>query len=178
MGREIDVGSLLRALAQHRNGALSARDGYWALKAIGDLRKTSLPECYVDGLHDEIVQFLCIKAPAHPPQYVYLAFHGHDGRASHMKIGVAKDVGNRMAAIYTGCPLPRLWVYRTPFSRKRDALTVERALLAHMSEGRTSGEWVGVGSITDSVAAALVTSLAEVASGLVPHPVEFEFVEV
>lgn len=177
MARDIDYAALAVNLSLRRE-RVAMKYVHNVMRAIELLRRSGLPEAYVDGIQDEVLEMTCSHRPAWKRDHVYLAFHGQGGRASHMKIGVAADVKKRMAALYTGNPLPRLWVFAAPLSSRMTAGKVEQALLAHMSVDRSSGEWVRVDGLSETAAVCVVESLAEVASMHTSHPVEFERVEV
>lgn len=177
MGREIDFGALIRGMGSHRKN-VKTRDIVAVMQAMSRLRRSSLPQAYVDGLQDEILQMMCDRVPDEACDFVYLAFHGDGGHASHMKIGMAKDVRKRMSALYTGNPLPRLWVYAARIAGREVAQRIERELLLHMSKWRAEGEWVSVGGVNQASAEAITSSLAEVASLHTTQPVEFEIVEL
>jgi hypothetical protein len=98
------------------------------------------------------------------PISVYLAFYGINDMASYLKIGIAKNVKNRLGGIKTGNPLPNLWTFTAVYDSKRDALSVESALLDHMSGDSVHGEWINVHGMTLQVSEALAESLSEVAS--------------
>lgn len=136
------------------------------------MRGLPFPPGYVDTLRDEMLSVLKTGIPA-KPTFVYLAFYGFNDKATHLKIGVAKDVSARMASIRTGNPLQNLWTYTAAYSTRADALQVESALLAHMSADSVHGEWVSVGSIDNHEASAVVESLSDVAAEVAGCRVNF-----
>jgi hypothetical protein len=147
------------------------------MQAVKFLRGTSLPESYVDGIQDELLQMICQPIPKDFHVHVYLAFHGMEGRASFLKIGVARSVKSRMSSLSTGNPMPRIWTYATALSCRQKAHKVERALLTHMAESRVNGEWVNVHGLSGEAALGVVASLAEVAASVVKEPIDFRPVE-
>lgn len=175
MGREVNLEPLVIGLERMRKSA--AGDAYRIMQAVKFLRDTSLPEAYVDGIQDELLQMLCQPVPKDLHIHVYLAFHGTEGRASFMKIGVAKNVKSRMSSLATGNPMPRIWTYATPLSCRQKAHKVESALLSHMAGSRVNGEWVNVHGLSEEAALGVVGSLAEVAGAVVREPIEFRRIE-
>jgi len=173
----MDLSALAARFAVYRSRN-TARRASGIMGAINQLRRCGLPAAYVDGLQDELLSTFCAEVPPEVMDNVYLAFHGAEVRATHMKIGVAKHVGRRMSELSTGNPLPRLWVFAATLPGRHIALKVEAALLRHMQASRTSGEWSSVGEVSESAAEAIVLSLAEVAAEHTTHPVLFERVEV
>lgn len=169
MGRDFDINALVHNLTNYRARG-NAADSVAVMKAIHYLRMSSLPESYVDGVQDELLRMICSRVAR---DYVYLAFHGEGKVASHMKIGVAKNVAKRMSGISTSSPLPRLWVFSAPLIGRKASLRIEKALLEHMSEDRSNGEWVSVGGLSESAAIAVVESLAEVAALVTSQSVKF-----
>lgn len=147
------------------------------MQAVRTLRSAGLPPAYVDGLQDELLRFVCDEVPESVCDWVYLAFHGQDARATHMKIGVANNVSRRMSAISTSSPLPRLWVYSAPVVGRHLALRIESGLLDHMEGNRTNGEWCAVGEVSESAAEAMAISLAEVAASFTLKPFKFTRLE-
>ena len=144
---------------------------------VEQMRGIPFPPGYIDTLRDEMLSVLKTGIPT-KPTFVYLAFYGFNGRATHLKIGVAKDVKARMASIRTGNPLQNLWTYTAAYSTKPDALRVEAALLAHMSSDSVHGEWVSVGLVSDKASAAIVGSLNDVAEAVAGCRINFRLSEV
>jgi hypothetical protein len=142
------------------------------LQVIEYMRELPLPPAYIDGIQSEVLWMLG-KQKDLDTISVYLSFYGHDDRAGYLKIGIAKDVKSRMHGIATGNPVPRLWTYSAPFACKADAAKIEAALLAHMSPEKVHGEWVYMKGISEQASAAVVESLAEVATASNGHPVVF-----
>lgn len=173
MGREINFSGLIQGLYSMRS-ASTVSDGIGVMKAIAHLRKVgTLPEAYVDGIQDELLQLICQPIPQEVHVNVYLTFHGLENRASFLKIGVARNVRSRMKELSTGNPLPRIWTFASGYSSRQKAMKVERALLEHMSHSRVNGEWVQVHGLSFDAAEAVVASLAEVASAAVSEPADF-----
>lgn len=162
MGREIDIYALMGGFAGMRK-ATSTRDAILVVQAIQTLRKTKLPDAYVDGVQDELLEMVGQTVPKDMLVHVYLTFHGAEDLATYMKVGVARDVSNRLSTLATGNPLPRLWAFKAPFIDRNYAMRVEAALLRHMNADRVTGEWVRVGGLSRSAADSVVESLAEVA---------------
>lgn len=172
MGRETNF-ALLVANFHGMKQAARPKDVVAVVKAMSNLRNSCLPEAYVDGLQDELIQMIGQPIPEEARTYVYLAFHGAEGRAEYMKIGVAGNVRARMGGISTGNPLPLLWAYKAPFAGRHLALKVEKALLGHAGSDRVKGEWVKVAGLSESATCAVVDSLAEVAAQNTTQPVAF-----
>lgn len=172
MGREIDLSGLMYGLMGMR-AAGKPKDAGFVMCAMERLRATQLPEAYLDGIQDELLQMVCAPIPKSALVSVYLAFHGTDDRASYMKIGVARNVRARMSGLSTGNPLPRLWTYAASFAGRHRAVKVEGALLSHMGNDRVKGEWIRVGGLSAEAAAAIVESLSEVAAAEMSQPVQF-----
>lgn len=172
MGREINIGAVIAGLYEMKQFARPS-DAVGVVKAISSLRKTCLPDAYVDALEDELLQMISQPFPAAMTVNVYLSFHGAESRATYMKVGVARNVTARMREIATGNPLPRLWTYSAPFGGRSRAMRIERLLLDHMGADRVKGEWVKVAGLSESAAQSVVESLAEVASAHASQPVAF-----
>lgn len=61
--------------------------------------------------------------------------------ASFFKVGATKNIGKRINALQTGCPLPiGEFLYHKALSRE-SAFAVERAMHEAMRDHRSSGEW-------------------------------------
>jgi hypothetical protein len=120
----------------------------------------------------------CGDVTDHIRTHVYLAFFGNEGRATYMKIGIAKNVRNRMSGIATGNPLPNLWTYSAPFFTRVKATAVEAALLRHMSPDKVHGEWIHVQGLSARTAAEVVVSLSEVAGTVHGDEVLFELRDI
>lgn len=172
MSREINLALLVARFHEMKQGA-RPKDVIAVMQAMRYLRKSCLPEAYLDGLQDELIQMIGQPIPEKAQTWVYLAFHGAESRAEYMKIGVARNVRARMSGISTGNPLPMLWTYKAAFAGRHHALKVERALLGHMGPDRVKGEWVKVAGLSESASCAIVDSLAEVASESTTQPVAF-----
>lgn len=178
MKEERDWGSIVVGLESMR-GFASPSSAYAVWIAINSIRRAKcFPEAYVDGLADEMFQMLGQKPPRATSASVYLAFHGADDRAAFMKAGVAVDVKKRMRALYTGCPLPRLWTFSADFKSRGQAYKVEAALHRHLSDAGTSGEWFQVHGLSEEAAEMFAESLAEVASIESGMEVKFDRAEV
>lgn len=178
MGREIDMMGLVLGLHGYRKRSSAPNCAAKVLQALTILRRTDLPEAYIDGLQDELLQMACQDPPADLADYVYLAFHGEGDRANYMKVGIARNVGRRMTRVTQSSPLPRLWVWSAPFIGRHVARKVEAGLLDHMRASRTNGEWTSVGQISEGAAEAIVHSLAEVAATHTTQQVYFTRTEV
>lgn len=139
--------------------------------ALEMLKQLPFPPGYLDELRDEM--YLTLKQGQHVPTSVYLSFYGLNDTASHLKIGIARNVRSRLSSIKTGNPLPNLWVYTARFASRQEAAMVEAALLRHMSPYRAHGEWARVDVSKDS-AAELVAALTEVAQECRMGAVTFE----
>lgn len=126
------------------------------------LRRTVLPDAYVDGIRLELLQM--VGRPDADLTYVYLSFWGTDDRADYLKIGIAKNVRKRMSGAHTDNPMNRLWTYTMPLHTRAEAMKVEAALLSHMAHSRITGEWVKLSKFSDQACKAMAESLAEVAA--------------
>lgn len=168
----VNIGALVQGLVGYAHGVTVA-DTVMAAQAVDLLRKTSLPESYVDGLEDELMRVMGQKLRRPKRVSTYLAFYGNDDMAEYVKVGVSKDVHIRMKDIRTGNPLPRLWLYSARFEDRRTAMSVESAILSHVDGDRVTGEWAKLGGMSADAVRAVVSSLGEVASDLLGRPVEF-----
>ena len=143
--------------------------------ALSMLRAVGVPADFLESMRTET--FWATAKAADPSRvdrtFCYLAFYGADNRASFMKVGIAKNVGKRLANIATGNPLPCLWAYQAAFINPHIARAVEARLLGHMLGDRARGEWINVHGLSESAALAMVESLAEVASDVAMVPVSF-----
>lgn len=143
--------------------------------AMDKLSSLPLLPSYINGLRDELMYMVTGKGKLLQHQAsTYLCFYGEGDRASYFKIGIARDVKSRLATHATSNPLTSLWNFAAGFHTREDALSVEAALLRHMKDDRASGEWVRCGSVSESVAAEIADSLAEVASQVIGQTVIFE----
>lgn len=70
------------------------------------------------------------------PAFVYVLQAG-----AAVKIGVAVNIGARLAALQSGNPLPIAIVGRRKFSSSTDALFAERELHRRFADQRAAGEW-------------------------------------
>jgi T5orf172 domain-containing protein len=140
--------------------------------ALDGIRDLPFPPGYLDALRGDMISALR-SGPA-TSAYVYLSFYGSVDSASHLKIGIAKNVKSRMSGIKTGNPLLRLWTYAAQFPAREMALAVETFLLSHVSRDSVHGEWVNVHGMSEQAALAFVESLAEVAGAVGGRRVEFE----
>lgn len=142
--------------------------------ALDELRGLPFPPGYLDELRDEMLKILGSGFGVGNPAWVYLAFYGRDVTAAYLKIGIAKDVGNRMRSASTDNPMFRLWTFAAKFRSRADALRVEAALLANMQNEKAKGEWVHVHGLSEVAADAIVESLTEVANSVTGQQVTFE----
>lgn len=142
-------------------------------EAMELLRELPFPPGYVDSLRDDALKVLQAGDSA-KPTFVYLAFYGDNNKATHLKVGVAKDVTARLAGIRTGNPLPLLWKFTALYPSRRDAMAVESALLAHLSADSIHGEWVGVGTLSANASVAIVDSLSDVAETVSGYHIHFQ----
>lgn len=142
-------------------------------EVMDQLRELPFPPGYVDSLRDDVLKVLQAGVSA-KPTFVYLAFYGINDRATHLKVGVAKDVKARLTGIRTGNPLPILWTFTALYPTRSDAMVVESAILAHLSADSIHGEWVSVGALTASTAEAIVDSLADVATAVSGYHIHFQ----
>lgn len=170
MAERLNLNSVVDGLMLMQD-CTSVNEAVSVIRAIRELRKTQLPTAYLDGIQDELLAMLGQHYPKRAQVSVYLTFHGSEGRASHLKIGVARNVRKRLASLQTGSPLPRLWTWSAPFNGRQLAFKVESKLLSIMEGNRTSGEWSSVGSITEPAAEKLVESLSDAAAALAGHAV-------
>lgn len=95
------------------------------------------------------------------PAYCYLAFHGLDGIAQFVKVGMTRHPERRMYEMATGNPLDCLWVYVCRAPTTALAYAMEQSLLRRMSEHKRRGEWITLGSIDTVAAAALARSCGD-----------------
>lgn len=168
-----DFERLLDGIAFMR-GRATSNSAHSIVMALWTIRRAKcLPDAYLDGIQDEMLQMLAQPPPRNAIACVYLAFHGLNDRAEFLKIGVAADVKKRMRELYTGNPLPRLWTFSAEFNSRSLAYRVETALHKHMRHEGTSGEWFKVRGFSEDVAEQFVSSLAEVAGEVAEKPVGF-----
>lgn len=99
------------------------RDYEAALKKYEQLREKPLPKRYRDGLS----------------AYVYVIAPADANRP--IKIGVARDVNRRLAALQTAWHEPLSIKHTTYFDHRTDALTAEKAVHAALEDHRMRGEW-------------------------------------
>lgn len=113
-----------------------------------------------------------IAAMRKGPAYCYLAFHGMDGVAQFMKIGMTNHPERRMYGMATGNPLDCLWVFAGILPSRRAAYHVEQTLIRHMAEYRRRGEWIVVQNIDANLATSMARQL-----GMVAKEAEASFAE-
>lgn len=104
-----------------------------------------------------------ITAMRKGPAYCYLAFHGMDGVAQFMKIGMTNHPERRIYGMATGNPLDCLWVFAGVLPSRRAAYHVEQTLIRYMSEYRRRGEWIVVHNIDAELAMSMARQLGMVA---------------
>lgn len=97
------------------------------------------------------------------PAYCYLAFHGIDGVAQFVKVGMTRHPEQRMYNMATGNPLDCLWVYVCQLQTASAAYGVEQKLLRHMASHKRRGEWLSIGAADEAMAASIAQGLADVA---------------
>ena len=114
-----------------------------------------------------------IAAMRRGPAYCYLAFHGMDGIAQFLKIGMTNHPERRIYGMATGNPLDCLWVFAGVLPSRRAAYHVEQTLLRHMSEHRRRGEWIVVRDVGAELAASMARQLGMVAKDAEPAFSEF-----
>lgn len=148
--------------------------------AIDSLRHLPFPPGYLEWMLLETLDILSESdSTAWDVTSVYLAFFGADIRASHLKIGVARNVKHRVASLKTGNPMPNLWTFAAELPSRRKAMAIEGALLRHMREDRAEGEWVNVYGLSEQATGEVVKSLGEVATAANKvGPVVFRLIEV
>lgn len=174
---EIDFNSLAYGLTQLHKSATN--DHYETVFGVIELlRRTPLPPGYVNNIQSEMYRMLSHGPRKTKCSNVYLAFYGYDDKATHMKIGVANDIKKRMDTFKIGNPLPNMFTYGAHFHDRKEAFTVETALLKHLSADAVHGEWVSVGAISAEAAKKITESLAEVAGQAINSLVEFRLCEV
>jgi hypothetical protein len=174
---EIDFNSLAYGLKRLHESVTN--DHYETVFGVVELlRRTPLPPGYVTSIQSEMYMLLSHGHKKTKGSNVYLAFYGHDDRATHMKIGVANDIKKRMDTFKTGNPFPNMFTYGAHFHERKEAFTVETALLKHLSASAVHGEWVSVGAISAEAAKKITESLAEVAGYAINSLVEFRLCEV
>lgn len=171
VANEIDFNEMTRGIIHNRK-KYRAGSFVRAAEILDALHELGLPPGYVESIRSDVFKVLK-DGHAYAPSNVYLAFFGLDNKATHLKIGVAKDVKKRMGGIRTGNPLPNLWTYSATYETRRDAFAVESAILAHMAADSVHGEWVSVGSISERAAEAIVESLADVAEAAAGCRIKF-----
>lgn len=170
---DIDLATLIANL-YHMRGEWRPAQVARLCCVVAELRKLPLPPAYVDGLQDELFQLIGQTMPSEETVKVYLAFYGNSERAEFLKIGVAKNVRNRLGAFTTGNPMPNLWTYSAVIGSRSSAMSVESALLTHMAEDKAQGEWISVRGLSEAAALAVAQSLGEVASETRGKPIAFE----
>lgn len=168
---EVDFNGLAKQVTGLRK-RVKPGDLAQVMAAIESLRDLPFPPGQLDYVKDELLRSLSLPSPRQTS--VYLAFYGEGDAASHMKIGISRSVKSRLSGIKTGNPLPIMFAFEAAVISREDALTVEQALLTHMSHARLHGEWVHVGGLSLQAAEAVVGSLAEVASEIIALPVNFK----
>lgn len=132
--------------------------------ALSDLKGLPFPPGYLDEVRDDM--FTALRRGERSVTYVYLAFFGLGDKASHLKIGISRNVKHRLGGIKTGNPLPNLWSFSAICGSRQEAEEVEAALLRHMAPHKVHGEWVNVHGVSEDAARAIVQSLAEVAAAV------------
>lgn len=174
---DIDFNSLAYGLKKLHESANN--DHYETIFGVIELlRRTPLPPGYVSNLQSEMYRMLSHGPIKTACSNVYLAFYGAEDMATHMKVGVANDIKKRMDTFKIGNPLPNLWTYGAHIHDRKDAFTVETALLKHMSGNAVHGEWVSVGGLSAEASQQIVESLQEVASDAIDTFVYFKRCEV
>lgn len=177
MGNEIDFGPVLTGLEKMREAYLPA-DLHRLNAILVEMSHLPIPQACIDGIRDELMALVCGTNYTYRSYTanVYLAFFGDADaeRASYMKVGIAKDVASRMLSHSTSNPLTQRWVFAAGFNTRQEALAVEAGLLRHQRDDRVKGEWVNVHGVSESAAASIADSLAEVASEIHGAPVRFK----
>lgn len=107
------------------------------------------------------------------PAYCYLAFHGTDGEAQYLKVGMTTHPEQRLYSMATGNPLDCMWAYTCQLQSRREAYFVEQTILRHLSAHVRRGEWIGVGRLTKHESECMARSLSEVAKDAVPTCPDF-----
>lgn len=139
--------------------------------ALEGLRGLPFPPGYLDEMRDDM--FSALRRGERVVTYVYLAFYGLGDKASHLKIGISRNVKHRLGGIKVGNPLPNLWAFSAICASRQEAEEIEAALLRHMAPHKVHGEWVNVHGVSEDAARAIVQSLAEVASSAHGKEVDF-----
>lgn len=168
--KDIDFNDLARRLSEIPR-KLQPGDACLIAAAIDSIRGLPFPDGYLDEVCQDMLR--TAQRGGRVTTYVYLAFFGSDDKASHLKIGIAKNVRSRLNGIKTGNPLTNLWTYSAELSSRQDAEEIEAALLRHMSPQKVHGEWVNVHGLSQPASEAVVQSLSEVAGALRGHEVAF-----
>lgn len=70
--------------------------------------------------------------------YVYLI---RCSGSTYYKIGVANDVGDRMAGLQTGCPYELVLIMTCGFETRTAATTAEAGVHRNLAKHRMHGEW-------------------------------------
>lgn len=169
--RQVEMDEQLAALLSGLGAARSRVSQYEIdsiQSAMNILRRAPLADAYVDGLHMEILQMM--GAEKLSQTYVYLSFWGMGDRADFLKIGIAKNVKHRMSGHKSSNPLDRLWTYSMTCISRPEALKVEAALLAKMSEDRCSGEWVRLSRFSAQACKAIADDLSALAAEVCGRP--------
>lgn len=151
LGRPFRAGELASAMAAHVEGT--------------EFEPVPLADCSKDPpLYD---------IPPEPPCSVYLGFFGDSERSTFLKIGIARNVANRMTQHIHSSPMVCTVAMSAEFPDRRAAMAVEAALLRHMRDDRARGEWVNCRASLEACRA-IAASLAEVAAAVSGQPVEFK----
>lgn len=146
-------------------------------EAFDILRTLPFSDGYLDSLRYDVVNAFLKRKPKNESVYVYLAFYGDESKAKFLKIGIASNVRSRLLGIRTGNPLPNIFTYVANLDTRRSAAAVEAALLKNMSGDGVHGEWIDVHGIAHSAVESVVSSLAEVATDIDGHRVNFVPIE-
>lgn len=107
------------------------------------------------------------------PAYCYLAFHGLDGIAQFLKIGMSRHPERRLYGMATGNPLDCLWAFTAKLPTAKQAYHAEQSLLRHMEERKRRGEWIEIGATDEAGAVALARQLGAVMLEAEPDAGEF-----
>lgn len=75
------------------------------------------------------------------PQFLYVMVGDGGGSTRYFKIGVARNLLNRVREVQTGCPVPITQVLSADMLTRRLALRAEKEMHAGLAGYRSSGEW-------------------------------------
>jgi len=107
------------------------------------------------------------------PTFVYLAFHGVDGIAQYVKVGISRHPEQRLYGMATGNPLDCLWAFTCRVGTAEAAYGVEQRIIRHLDAHKRRGEWLEVGQSDKDAAFALARQLTQFAKDICPSAEDF-----